>query len=355
MKRCLWWAKFIFATPMKQKQVYKVTGAFLAALFAVPTLAQDLSGIWKGYFVTKDFNQYKVEFQLKQTSNQAIGVSYSYLTTVYYCKATMTGRWDENSQQLLIQENKTVEVKTTDGAVNCLMNYKLGYSKSGREEYLEGTFTSKYETNSEGIKKGDDCEGGRVYLRRVNSSDFYPEPFLQRSTAKKVLVNEAPYSKQTKTDSFTKLVEKNKLEEPRTESTQSFLQSQEAIPSQRQITIPTVNNNRVNDLTQVITVHSPQVQIHLYDNGEIDGDTITVYLNNKMVLSHKRLSTQPLTLSLELDDQNSIQELTMVAENLGRIPPNTALMIAEAGNQRFRVQLTSTEQKNAVVRFRFEK
>lgn len=332
-----------------------VLSIFLVLLTEIPATAQDVSGIWKGYFVTKDFNQYKVEFQLKQTNNQAIGISYSYLTTVYYGKATMSGKWDENSQQLLIQENKTVEVKTTDGSVNCLMNYKLGYSKSGREEYLEGTFTSKYETNSEGVKKGEDCGGGRVYLRRVSSSDFYPEPFLQRSSAKKVIVNEAPFIKQSKSDSFTKLVEKNKLEEPRTVNTPSFQQSQETTPAQRQITIPSVNNNRVNDLTQVITVHTPTVQIQLFDNGEIDGDTITVYLNNKMVLSHKRLSTQPLTLSLQLDDENSTQELTMVAENLGRIPPNTALMIAEAGNQRFRVQLTSTEQKNAVVRFRFEK
>ena len=119
--------------------------------------------------------------------------------------------------------------------------------------------------------------------------------------------------------------------------------------------IPSVNNNRFNDLIQVITVKNPQVQVYLFDNGEIDGDTITVYLNNKLALSKRRLSTTPLTLTLEMDNQNDIQELTMVAENLGKIPPNTALMIVEAGNQRFRVQLTSTEQKNAVVRFRYEK
>lgn len=119
--------------------------------------------------------------------------------------------------------------------------------------------------------------------------------------------------------------------------------------------ISSVNNNRFNDLIQVITVKNPQVQVYLFDNGEIDGDTITVYLNNKLALSKRRLSTTPLTLTLEMDNQNDIQELTMVAENLGKIPPNTALMIVEAGNQRFRVQLTSTEQKNAVVRFRYEK
>jgi hypothetical protein len=131
--------------------------------------------------------------------------------------------------------------------------------------------------------------------------------------------------------------------------------SQANTPTQKQLVIPSVNNNRFNDLTQVITVKTPQVQIYLYDNGEIDGDTITVYLNNKMVLSNKRLSTAPISLNLLLDEENSTQEVTIVAENLGRIPPNSALMIVEAGIQRFRVQLTSTEQKNAVVRFRYEK
>jgi len=47
--------------------------------------------------------------------------------------------------------------------------------------------------------------------------------------------------------------------------------------------------------------------------------------------------------------------LIMVAENLGRIPPNTSLMIVTAGDQRFEVRITSTEQKNALVRFKYVK
>ncbi len=329
----------------------------LTTLLSIQLSGQDLSGIWKGYFVTKDYSQYKVEFQLKQTGSQTIGVSYSYLTTVYYGKATMIGRWDESAQQLLIQESKTVEVKASDGSVNCLMNYKLGYSKSGREEYLEGTFSSKYEENSDGVKKGDDCGGGRVYLRRVSTSDFYPEPFLQRSTAKKIIINEPPPPKKNNaaTPEEIKNNTSHKIIEPRTDGPQSMAKSQANIPTQKQLVIPSVNNNRFNDLTQVINLKTPHVQIYLYDNGEIDGDTITVFLNNKMVLSKKRLSTAPLSLNLLLDEENSTQELTIVAENLGRIPPNSALMIVEAGIQRFRVQLTSSEQKNAVVRFRYEK
>jgi hypothetical protein len=42
----------------------------------------------------------------------------------------------------------------------------------------------------------------------------------------------------------------------------------------------------------------------------------------------------------------------MVAENLGEIPPNTSLMVVKAGDQQYEVRITSTEQKNALVRFK---
>ena len=93
----------------------------------------------------------------------------------------------------------------------------------------------------------------------------------------------------------------------------------------------------------------------MYDNGEIDDDTISVYLDKQLVLSKKRLSTAALSVNLKMDESNSEHELVMVAENLGRIPPNTSLMIVTAGDKRYEVRITSTEQKNAMVRFKYVK
>jgi hypothetical protein len=45
----------------------------------------------------------------------------------------------------------------------------------------------------------------------------------------------------------------------------------------------------------------------------------------------------------------------MVAENLGEIPPNTSLMVVNAGSKQYEVRITSNEQKNAVVIFKYEK
>ncbi len=93
----------------------------------------------------------------------------------------------------------------------------------------------------------------------------------------------------------------------------------------------------------------------LYDNGEIDDDTISVYLDNNLILSGKRLSTSPITINLKMDEDNAEHVLVMVAENLGKIPPNTSLMIVNDGDKRYEVRITSTEQKNAMVRFRYQK
>jgi len=127
------------------------------------------------------------------------------------------------------------------------------------------------------------------------------------------------------------------------------------IPDQTPVITPSILKTRENKLAQTLVITDPNVTVKLYDNGEIDDDSISVFLNKKLVLSHKRLTANPLILKFKMDEDNSVQELTMVAENLGSIPPNTSVMIVEAGEQRFRVGITSTEQKNAVVKFKYEK
>jgi hypothetical protein len=44
----------------------------------------------------------------------------------------------------------------------------------------------------------------------------------------------------------------------------------------------------------------------------------------------------------------------MVGDNLGSIPPNTALMIVNANDKRYQLYLTSDDKKNAMVRFIYQ-
>lgn len=103
-----------------------------------------------------------------------------------------------------------------------------------------------------------------------------------------------------------------------------------------------------------IRVDTGTIRLDFYDNAQIDGDIITVLLNNQPLASNQKLTARPITLEIKVDLNNQEQEITMVAENLGDIPPNTALLLITVGKRRYQLYLTSTEKKNAQVRFIYE-
>ena len=103
-----------------------------------------------------------------------------------------------------------------------------------------------------------------------------------------------------------------------------------------------------------IKVDTGMIRLDFYDNGIVDGDSITVLVNKRIVLTHQRLTAKPLTTYIKIDPENTFQEVEMVAENLGSIPPNTAMLLITAGEKTYRLYLTSTEEKNAMVRFVYD-
>jgi hypothetical protein len=106
---------------------------------------------------------------------------------------------------------------------------------------------------------------------------------------------------------------------------------------------------RTNSLIKQFETETGEIRLDLYDNGEIDGDTVSIYHNNVLLVSHARLSQKPITFRVAVNAANPYHELVMVAENLGSIPPNTSVMIITAGSKRYKVFISSTEQKNAKV------
>ena len=119
------------------------------------------------------------------------------------------------------------------------------------------------------------------------------------------------------------------------------------------IITPTVKGfqSRRKDIVKTITIEQPTFHLAFYDNGEIDGDSITVFYNGKIVLSHQRLTDKPISLTLSLDKNAPENIITMYADNLGTIPPNTALMIVTDGNKRYEVRIESDTEKSGSVIF----
>lgn len=109
------------------------------------------------------------------------------------------------------------------------------------------------------------------------------------------------------------------------------------------------------DVQNEIEVSSDSLQLDFYDNGEVDGDSISVFFNDKLLGANLKLSTRSIHINLNLDSTKEINTLSMFANNLGSIPPNTALMLIYDGNKRYEIRLSSNLEKNATVKIRRKK
>lgn len=114
--------------------------------------------------------------------------------------------------------------------------------------------------------------------------------------------------------------------------------------------IITALNERSFEISPTIEVDADSLKVTLYDNGEVDHDTISVFYNRRLIAYKQMLSDKPMTFVLPLD--TAINEIAMYAENLGTIAPNTALAVIYAGEQRFELAMSSNFIKNAALRFR---
>ncbi len=127
--------------------------------------------------------------------------------------------------------------------------------------------------------------------------------------------------------------------------------------------IPVVAEGSASDLSkrsietiQTVYFKTDSLSLTLYDNGEVDGDTVSVVVNGKVIMGKKGLSTKAITETLYLTPEmgDSLQ-MIMYAENLGAIAPNTGLLIIQDGRDRYEIRFSGDLNKNAAIIFKRRK
>jgi hypothetical protein len=115
---------------------------------------------------------------------------------------------------------------------------------------------------------------------------------------------------------------------------------------------PVINNpiivKRQVEIIEALEVTEDSVVLSLYDNGEIDGDTVSVFLNNELIISKIGIKASAYKKTIAVNRGEVIQ-LTLFAENLGSIPPNTGLLIVTTTNERYQVNFSSTLNKSSSI------
>jgi hypothetical protein len=261
------------------------------------TWNEDLNGIWKGVLTQGPggcYAEYFLELQINFLNNRITGRTYDYYDKNRFVKMSFSGRYNPLTHRLVLVESKVLEANIPIDCIPCIKTYDLSYSKNGNEESLSGDWKGHISD------KSNACPPGKIRLRRAAQSDFPVD----------------------------------------------IEQSDSLVMLQRSLHL----QPRPKQLIQTLTVDTSLIRIKFYDDAEIDNDTITVLINNKLVLYRQMLTDKPLTLTFNAFP-GAEYELMMYADNLGLIPPNTALMVVEAGSQKVEVFLSSSEQKSASVKF----
>ncbi|MGK2864731.1 MAG: hypothetical protein ACSLE0_22565 [Chitinophagaceae bacterium] len=103
---------------------------------------------------------------------------------------------------------------------------------------------------------------------------------------------------------------------------------------------------------QIVDFRSDSLELRLYDNGEIDGDTVSVLLNGELLLARQGLKASAIKKTIYIEPGSNEITLVLYAENLGKYPPNTGLLVVQDGEDVYQIRFSADLQQNASIVFR---
>lgn len=338
-------------------------------------LAQHINGQWRGYFNSNgdivlssgDNTEYVLDIDIKGT--KITGFSYSYFQDrKYYVICSLLGTYNKTNKRIIVTEITKVKGFTPPLWKDCLQTHMLTYEKKNGMEDLKGSWkTAPGQTGNCG-------SGVTTLIRRTLSKDLSTfnkanknNPFS--APVKKEIPEVVDKAKNTTPPPpVAKKATDTKIKTPTTDLPLKKLPPPVApiVKSMPQKIVPEINKKpeilpvftfgnfekRGSEILKTIEITGDNFKVDLYDNGVVDGDSISLFYNGKLILPHKMLSEKPITLTLDATDNKfTVNELIMYADNLGLYPPNTALMVVTDGDKRYEIRISSDLKKSGTIRF----
>jgi hypothetical protein len=300
----------------------------LALCFTVAAQAQSVNGYWYGTATVNNrgnANNYLMELVIDQKGGSSVQALINYYFKNTFRSFKVPGVYNAKDRTLQFRDIPiTYFGSTANLEVDCMMDFiaQLRVARAGSN--LSGRFVGK-----EGYK--------------------YTCPDIVFN----IQLNEAANNRDSILTALREYKETYQLWTPSATDTVVA-----ATVIQRPIINYVVANaykERENVVAQEIEIEADSLRIDFYDNGEVDGDSISIFFNDKLLASSQKLSAKAIHLTLGLDSTKEYNDLAMFADNLGSIPPNTALMLIYDGKKRYEVRLSSSLQKNGTVRIRRKK
>ncbi|MFZ1313356.1 MAG: hypothetical protein WAR38_10870, partial [Chitinophagaceae bacterium] len=126
-------------------------------------------------------------------------------------------------------------------------------------------------------------------------------------------------------------------------------------PAEDVIKKSAVIEGRKSEFSQEVNFKSDSLLLSLYDNGEIDGDTVSIYMNGDVIMPRQGLKSAAIRKTIYLPAESEEFTLVMFAESLGKYPPNTGLLVIRDGDDVYNLRFSSDFQKSSGILFRRKK
>ena len=267
----------------------------LTVIFSFLTLSlfsQDISGVWVGNYEKVIFMNHpeKLVVEIYVYNDSLItGASHLYYKDDSYEHYKIKGVYNKSSSTVYFYEDSTIDVKLGFFETNCLGNYTMKLKVTDVALSLKGRWSD-------------------------NSTQLFGCP-----------------------------------------TTGVWLQK-DIPPDQKKTTLKPKDKNleRSSDIQSLIEIsefEKDSIEVSIFDNGIIDNDSISLYLNDSILLTRQLITNKPISLFISLDKKIPLNKLKLAAENLGTIPPCTAFMIVKTRKKRYEVNLSSDFSSNGIVEF----
>lgn len=307
-----------------------------------------ITGIWKG-----KMGRQKTEVKFIQKGDSLTGTSYYYTSSDNYRRYSIKGYFDAATNAVVWWDDHLIEEKTgglsigSPGRIPQLAQADFN-CPGGNVMMLDGKTSEKEKGAPDATVHLD--KTGRTNFR--DEWDYVIDNYTIGGSNPELIDSIAlvAFHQKPKERSNLPVVKAEPKPQPPTRDMVLIPPPPEKKAPEKPLTIEEKFITRTPKYVMDIPVKGDSVELRFYDNAEIDGDSISLFLNERLVFQHIRLLAKPYIVKLAVADLKENNELVMVAENLGKIPPNTSYMVALVGDKRYEANLQSTEEISAMIR-----
>ena len=326
----------------------------LILLLPFKLFAQDITGVWTGFLQTTGS---EVPYELAISENKDKLTGYS-LTIFTFSGIENTGiksmKFKNKNGTVTIEDDEMIYNDYSTPPKRVKLSGTLFLVVKDSVMILNGTFSTRTidfrstdQTSFKGIirlqKKNNYSQAKLISklgeLNLLSSLSFMQPKIKEKEkeiTSAPVKVSRPLQVKQKVTATGTKPIAQKEKEKP---------------PVKPTVTSTAADlEKRKTEIIRSVFFKSDSLVINLYDNGQVDGDTVSVVLNGKVIIAKQGLTTKAITTTIYITpDLGDSLELIMYAENLGLIPPNTGLLTLLDGDDRYDIRFSGDFQKNSAI------